>query len=151
MVEINAETFLIGQDRNVSTTFLELAIGLGLLGMMSALVGHYVTTPLLAVGGRISMILVPIFCLLAAYQGYRNQGLVVSFALVFAPLFTMIAHGFGVGIFSEPTPLEWLLMGVRVGGSIALALGTLMFLIGIGARLVTDWNQTRGNDPKNTA
>jgi peptidoglycan hydrolase-like protein with peptidoglycan-binding domain len=97
------------------------------------------------------MILVPIFCLIAAYQAYRNQGLTVSIAIVFAPLFAMISHGFGVGIFSEPTPLEWFFMGIRIGGGVALVLGTGMFLTGMAARLISDWNQTRKKNPEQTA
>ena len=151
MVEVNAVTLLVGEDRGRSVRYLGLAIVSSLVAILTATIGHYALTSVLGIVGRVFMVTVPIFCLIAAYQAYRNQGLAVSITLVFAPLFGMISHGFGVGIFSEPTPLEWFLMGIRIGGGVALVLGTGMFLTGMAARLISDWNQTRKKNPEQAA
>lgn len=137
-MERDVTAFFLGRERDVSRRFLGLALAIGLAAATSASFGHYVAPAVLGVVGRVLMVLVPICCLLAGVQAYRNRGLVVSLALVFAPLFGMIAHGFGIAVFSEPTPPEWFGLGVRIGGGLALVLGTLLFLAGAGARTIAD-------------
>lgn len=127
---------LLGRERSVSVGFLGLATAFGLAAVTSAAVGHYVTAAALGAAGRVWMVFVPIFCLLAAFQAYRNEGLVVSVALVFAPVFGSIAHGGGIALFGRPTPLESFAMGVRIGGGVAVVLGTVSFIVGIVARRV---------------
>ncbi|MFC6723461.1 hypothetical protein ACFQE1_03465 [Halobium palmae] len=139
MVETHAGSLVGGQNQRLSFRFLKVAGITLLLGTLSALLGHLVSESLLTVVGPLAMVLTPIFALLAAYHTYQNQGLAVSWILVFAPLFVMITHGFGVGLFSEPTLIEWFRMGVLQGGGYALVVGTLAFAVGFTARLIVDW------------
>jgi hypothetical protein len=139
MVEMHAGSFIGGRSQEFSLRFLKISAVTLILGALSALFGHMVSETVLTIVGPVAMVLVPIFALLAIYHTYQNQGLVVSWVLLFVPLFVMIIHGFGVGLFSEPTLVEWFRMGVLMGGGYALVVGTIAFLIGFAVRLFADW------------
>ena len=118
---------------------------IGLIAVLNALTGHLLSPVVRTTGGWIAMALIPIGTFLAVTQADNNQGLLICWILVFVPLFALIANGFGVGIFSEPTAAEWIVMGVRIGGSIALVLGTVAFVLGIGSRYAMERYQIRSN------
>lgn len=141
MVEANVRSILIGENPEFSIRSLKAPTATLLIGSLFAIVGHLISNhnALLFVVGLVGAVFVLVFSIFSIAQAYQNQGLVVNWILLFAPLFVTIFSGFAVGLFYYPSLVEWVKLGVTQGGGYALLIGTATFIIGFVGRLLVDW------------
>lgn len=73
----------------------------------------------------------------AVFHAYSNDGLFISWLLVFFPVAGATLDRIGVGMIS-PTPLETVGFGIGIAAVIAFVFGTVGFLLGVGVRRLSD-------------
>ncbi|MFC7156182.1 hypothetical protein ACFQPA_12085 [Halomarina halobia] len=88
----------------------------------------YDLSPIDVIGGGLALLL-----LLATIQAYYNDGLLISWLLVFLPVFGTALSGVGVGLI-RPTPMKSFGLAIGIALFAALTLGTVGFLLGTAIR-----------------
>lgn len=125
---------LVGRDRAATRQVLVVAAGLFLstLAVLEILVvtgtGMALSTD--GPGGAIAALLALVA--LAALQAYRNDGLVLSWTVVFAPTYAFVLHSFA-GSATQPLVVT-VIYAAELAAVATLLLGTGGFLVGAGAR-----------------
>lgn len=125
---------LVGRDRAATRQVLAVAAGL-FVSTLAVLQTLAVTGTAMALstggpGGAIAALLALVG--VAALQAYRNDGLVPSWTVVFAPTYAFVLYSFA-GSATQPLAVT-VFYAAELAAVAALLLGTGGFLVGAGAR-----------------
>jgi hypothetical protein len=135
---------LLGEDRTEATRWLQGAIVLssatliGLLALDREMVAREQAAPV-GVGLELTVGIPAVFALIGLLHAYRNRGLLVSWAIIFAP-----TTAFWIAAFALPASPD--LFGqtatILYAGMIALgpaaALGSVSYFLAVGIRAIVD-------------
>lgn len=129
--------FLIGRDWKTLIRFSLLTVGVVLVVLGLVVARDMLGIALTAFVPRgISVYLIPAVFILAAANAYYNDGVLVCWLIIFAPLFFAFVNyiGSGIAIGTNPTQIEWILLSASGGLLYAVILGTIAFILGSGSR-----------------
>lgn len=133
---------LVGRDRTLTHRLSMLAFGIFLVTAGIAFVMRVtgIDAPLLwLTTGYNAIFLAILVTLLAGMSAYLNDGLLVSCALAFAPVFALFLNYVGVGFIRKPTTMEFIGLAAAFGLLYTVPLGTLGFLLGTGIRRISEF------------
>lgn len=131
------KSLLVGKSRKMMVRFLLLTAGVVLMILGLVIARDYLGVTLTAfVPQGISIYLIPAVFVLAAIYAYYNDGVVISWVIIFTPLFFAFVNyiGSGIAIGNNPTQIEWILSSASGGLLYAIILGTFAFILGAGSR-----------------
>lgn len=138
---------LVGRNRATSRQVVVVAAGFFLSTVAVLAVVAVTGTSLAAVpGGGVGAggALLGLVAL-AGLQAYYNDGVVLSWTVVFAPTYAFVLHAFAMGSL-EPLVVD-VFYAAQVAAVVALLVGTGGFLLGAGARRLRVPTHGNGADP----